>query len=199
MAYLRLDMTIIALYVAAMGLTPAPVAVGGAVPDDQQQTQATTLKAAPAFEAKASDGKTYSLKSLTGDKTLVLYFIQSTCPVNAEAFKYYERIAASYKDSKTVRFVGVIDEDAAGYKEWNKDFKPSFPVLYDKVKAIIRSYGAVASPWVIVVSPKGELGTVQKGYSAARLNELNALVATAAGVKAAKIDTKGAPASEAFG
>jgi hypothetical protein len=95
--------------------------------------------------------------------------------------------------------VGVIDEDAAGYKAWRKEFGAQFPVIFDKDKAIIKSYQAKASPWVVVVDTKGEMSTVHKGYSAKKLTELNALMARAGGVKAATINVQGAPTSEQFG
>jgi peroxiredoxin len=162
--------------------------------------QAAQPAMAPDFSAKGSDGKTHTLKSLTaGDRTVVLYFIQSTCPVNADAIAYYKQIAANYKDNKKVALVGVIDEDEAGYKEWMKQFDAKFTVLYDPELEVIRSYKAMASPWIIEVNPKGEMAAVQRGYSAQRLRELNALMAKAGGVAAGKLDTSGAPASEQFG
>ncbi len=180
--------------IAALGCA-ALVATGHGL--EPTQAQNGKPKLAPAFSAKANDGKTYSLKSLTGGKTLVLYFIQTTCPVNADALSYYKQIGTAYKDK--VNFVGVIDTDEAGFADWQKEFGAKFPVVFDEGKTIIRSYEAIASPWIVVVNPKGEVSTVHKGYSVGRLNELNTLMAAAAGVKAAKIDTKGAPTSEAFG
>ena len=164
------------------------------------QEAAPPAKKAPDFSALGSDGKTHTLKSLTaGDRTVVMYFIQSTCPVNADAIQYYKQIAANYKDNKKVTLVGVIDEDAAGYRQWQKDFDAKFLVLFDPNKTLIRSYEAVASPWIRVVTPTGELSTVHRGYSVGRLNELNALMAKAGGVTAGKLNTAGAPTAEAFG
>ena len=152
---------------------------------------------APDFSAKANDGKTYTLKSLTGDKTLVLYFISWSCPVNAEAVPYYKQIQAAYKGK--VNFVGVFNGDKELLAEWQKDHDVKFPILFDPEMEIIRSYKAIASPWVAVVNPKGERTVTQSGYSIARLDELNGLMSKAAGMQAAKIDTKGAPVEEAFG
>jgi peroxiredoxin len=152
---------------------------------------------APDFSAKGSDGATHSLKSLTNGKTLVLYFIQATCPVNAEAIKYYKQLGVAYKGK--VNFVGVIDEKEEGYKEWKKQFENKFSVLYDDDLKIIRSYQAMASPWAIVVSPSGEIVRVDQGYSAGSLTELNAVMAKAAGVRPAKLDLTGAPSEMSFG
>lgn len=150
---------------------------------------------APNFSAKGSDGKTHTLASVTKSGPVVLYFIQSTCPVNAEAMKYFNRVGAAYKGA---RLVGVIDENAAGYKEWAKEFKPTFPVLFDPNKTIIRAYQAQASPWAIHVK-NGEIAKVWDGYSAKYLTELNASVASAAKSAPKKLDFKGAPTLPAFG
>jgi peroxiredoxin len=161
------------------------------------QAQNSGPKLAPAFSAKGSDGGTHTLKSLTNGKTLVLYFISSTCPVNAEAFKYYQQIGEAYRGK--VNFFGVINEDEAGYKVWKKQFGNKFSVVYDKKLAIIRSYEAVASPSIVVVNPRGEIVAAHMGYSVGQLRELNSLMAAAAGRPAVAIDTAGAPDEEAFG
>lgn len=183
--------------IGAIAAVVAAALVATGHEDGGQQGQTQVPRLAPAFSAKGSDGRTHTLKSLTDGKTLVLYFIGSTCPVNAEAVKYYRRVGEAYKGK--VNFMGVIDADEAGYKEWKKRFGNKFSVVYDDDLEIIRSYEAVASPWVIVVNPKGEITTTHMGYSVARLNELNNLMASAAGVTAAKIDTAGAPDEETFG
>jgi peroxiredoxin len=152
---------------------------------------------APDFSAKGSDGKTHSLKSLTNGKTLVLYFISSTCPVNEEAMKFYKQIGVAYKGK--LNFMGVIDEEEPGYVEWKKRFSNKFSVVYDDELSIIRSYGAMASPWIIVVNPSGEIVMEHKGYSVASLKELNAHMAKVAGVSPAKLDLTGAPADMSYG
>ncbi|HRF60072.1 MAG TPA: peroxiredoxin family protein [Fimbriimonadaceae bacterium] len=152
---------------------------------------------APAFSAKTSDGKTHTLKSLTGQKPLVLYFIGSTCPVNAQAVKYYNRVAAAYKGK--VNFVGVIDADAAGFKSWQEKFKAPFPVLLDPDMKIIKAYKAERSPWTIMVDKTGKIQKEWAGYSVGEINELSASIAGATKGATAKIDTSGAPTSPRAG
>lgn len=159
--------------------------------------QAAKPVKAPDFTAKASDGKTYTLASLTKDKTLVLYFIGHTCPVNAGAVTYYKQIQAAYKGK--VNFIGVVDGDAKEFAEWQKTHDVKFPVLYDPELAIIRSYKAVASPWIVVVAPNGDVSIKQSGYSQAHLADLSATMAKASGVATAKLDFSSAPKEETFG
>ncbi len=151
---------------------------------------------APNFSAKGSDGKTHTLASLTKGGPIVLYFISSTCPVNAEAAKYYNRIASAY--GAKARLVGVIDEDAAGAKAWAKQFKPTYRLLYDPQLKIINAYKAEASPWAVGVD-KGQITKTWDGYSTKYLKELNASIAKAAKTAPKKIDLKGTPVDPAFG
>jgi len=150
------------------------------------------VKKAPSFSAKASDGKTYTLESLTkGDKALVLYFISHTCPINMDAAPFFKQIGEAYKGK--VNFVGVIDGGPETYKEWNKEFGLKYPVLYDPDNKIIQAYKAEASPWIIVVNPSGEIEKTYKGYSDKSLQELSDRMAKYGKPKSVKINTEGAP------
>lgn len=174
-------MSVIALIAAAAVVGQAGLKVGNV---------------APAFSAAATDGKTHSLQSLTGEKDVFLYFISESCPVNAQAFKYYERLSKAYAGK--ARLVGVINADAAGYKAWAKQFKASFPVLYDPDLKIIRAYKANASPWMVQVSG-GKVKQVWTGYSGPYLKQMSTAMASAGAVEVAKVDFSGAPADFMFG
>ena len=154
-------------------------------------------KKAPDFSARGTDGKTHTLKSLTGDKALVLYFISWSCPINEQAVPYYKEIAKAYKGK--VNFVGVIDAHETIFKQWNRDHKVPFKVLYDPGHDIIDSYKAKASPWVIVVNPEGEIEKTYKGYSEKSLQDLSGVMASHTKGEPAKINVKGAPTYEAYG
>jgi peroxiredoxin len=153
---------------------------------------------APNFSAKANDGKTYTLASVTKKGPVVLYFIKLDCPTNDQAFKYYERIAEAYKGTKTT-FIGVINGDDFGCKEWTKSFKAKFPILLDPDMKIISSYRAQRSPWVIMVGKDGKIQKEWPGYSNGYLTELSNLMAKGAGVKTKKCDFSGSPTNPRYG
>ncbi len=153
--------------------------------------------AAPDFTAEASDGKTYTLKTLTAEKPLVLYFIKRGCPTNAEAVQYFQAIHAAYKGKANI--VGVIDGDKQEFKQWKPDFNVSFPVLFDPAMKIIRDYRAAASPTVIVVGTDQIVSLNQRGYSQSSLETLNATAAKIAGYKMVQVDFKGTPKVMTFG
>lgn len=169
------------------------VAVGFMRPNDALESG----EKAPTFSAPGSDGKTHTLASLTAKGPAFLYFIKDGCPVNAEAVVYMNRLADAYKGKAT--FVGVINADKSGYERWNKTYKSPMPVLLDPDLKIIRSYKASASPWVVEVTKDGTIGQVWKGYSSKSLGEIGTKLASAAGVKPAQVDLKGAPGSMTFG
>lgn len=152
---------------------------------------------APDFKATGSDGKSYTLKSFTGKKPTLFYFIGATCPVNAQAVKYFNRVAEAYKGS--VNFIGVIDGDKAAYTTWNKQFKAPYVVLLDPNQKIIGAYGAERSPWAVLVDSKGTITKIWTGYSAKQITEIGGALATASKVTAKKLDVAGAPDSPRAG
>lgn len=182
-----LTKTLVALGVAVGVVAYAGGKLGGETLEPAAQ--------APAFSAKGSDGKTHSLDSLTkGDTTVVLYFIGHTCPVNAKALPYYNKVALANKDGKKVKFIGVIDTDEAGFKRWNAKEKVPYTVVFDPNLSIIRSYKAQRSPWVVVVDGKKSVAETQTGYSQKSLSDLNVMMAKLEGKAAKAVDLKGTPA-----
>ncbi len=153
---------------------------------------------APAFSGLASDGKTYSLSSIKkSGKPTLLYFIGHTCPVNAQAVKYYNRVANAYKGK--VNFLGVIDTDRAGYDNWQRTFKSPFTVILDPQLKIINAYKAERSPWTILIDKTGKISHEWPGYSTGEINELSRVIARVTKATVAKIDTSGAPESPRYG
>lgn len=170
------------------------IAVGSAAVFASYQRQApapASLQKAPAFSAKASDGKTHTLQSLTRNGPVFLYFIKAGCPVNDPVAKHYNAIATAY--AGRANFVGVINADEAGFKSWNAEHRLGFPVLFDKDKTIIRVFQARRSPWVVQVRRDGTIEKVWSAVSVNVLEEINQAVARAAGTNPKKLNFSGAP------
>ena len=156
------------------------------------QSEKMVGKPAPEFSAKAADGSSHTLSSLTAKGPLFLYFIKDGCPINHKMVKYYNQLGAAYKGKATM--VGDIDGDAGIAKAWLAQYKSPFPVLLDADQKIIQSYGALFSPWAVMVD-KGKVAKVWAGGGSPAFKEINGLMAKAAGVAPAKLDLAGAPAS----
>lgn len=146
---------------------------------------------APDFTASTQDGKSHTLKSLTKDGDLVLYFIKIGCPANHRAAPFFKKIDDAYKGKANI--VGVINGSVSDAKAWSKEYGTSFPILSDASMKIIRGYGAVYSPWAVIVGKDGMVKKVLQGGSPKELPEVNATAARNAGVKVATISFAGAP------
>jgi peroxiredoxin len=135
---------------------------------------------------------------MEGADEVHLYFIGHTCPVNARALPYVNKIANT-ANGKKVKFVGITDADAAGHKAWQSKFDAKYPVLLDTDKKVITSYGAQRSPWFIVVDKKGNISHTDKGYSQASLKMMNEHIAKVNGTKPVDVDLSGAPKNMTYG
>jgi peroxiredoxin len=153
---------------------------------------------APAFSGLASDGKTHSLETLMASgKASLIYFIGHECPVNGRAIKFYSQVAKGYEGK--INFVGIIDTDKAGYTTWQNNFKATYPVIFDKDLALIKTFKAKRSPWSVLLDKKGNVVKEWPGYSVPDINDLSKTIAKTAGVKTVKIDTTGAPKETRYG
>jgi len=147
-------------------------------------------KPAPEFSAKGSDGKTHTLKSLTANGPVFLYFIKDGCPINHEMVKYFNELGKAYQGKASL--VGVIDGDASTARNWLSQYKAPYTLLLDPSHQIIRSYGAMYSPWAVMVED-GKIAKVWPGASKAGLTEMNALMAKAGKTKLVSVNLEGAP------
>jgi len=148
-------------------------------------------KAAPDFSGKATDGKTYSLKSTTADGPVFVYFIKIGCPSNGRAAPHMVALDKAYKGKGNV--IGVINGTLKEAQAWAKEFKAEFPIIPDEKLKTIRAYGAPYSPFVVVVGKDGKMSKVFEGLNETELKTVSGLVATSLGEKPAKLSFKGAP------
>jgi peroxiredoxin Q/BCP len=96
---------------------------------------------APAFEAVDQDGNPISLKDYKGKK-LVLYFYpkDDTPGCTAEACNLRDNYALLLK--KGYEIVGVSADDDRSHKKFIEKYVLPFPLIPDKDKKILKSYGA---------------------------------------------------------
>ncbi|MBL4807694.1 MAG: thioredoxin family protein [Rhodobacteraceae bacterium] len=108
---------------------------------------------AAAFSLPATDGKTYSLAELSGEKGLVLMFICNHCPyVVAIADKLAREGAALQKLGFGV--AAICANDATEYPADNFENMSifatkngfRFPYLHDESQSVAKAYGAECTP-----------------------------------------------------
>jgi len=105
------------------------------------------------FKLKVTDGKTYSLKDVKGEKGLVVMFICNHCPfVQAVA----DKIAGDMKALAGfgVGSIAIMSNDTDNYPEdsfsnmvtFSKGHGFTFPYVIDQTQEVAREYGAVCTP-----------------------------------------------------
>src|SRR5438093_1899356 len=116
-------------------------------------TQVTLDTPAAEFRLPATDGKTYALDDLAGEKGTVVVFICNHCPYVKAVI---DRMVADARVlmSEGVGFVAICSNDAASYPEdsfenmthFAKAHGFPFPYLHDETQTVARAYGAVCTP-----------------------------------------------------
>lgn len=105
------------------------------------------------FALPATDGETYSLGELAGERGTLIMFICNHCPYVRSAIDRIVRDAAELR-SQGVRSVAISANDAVAYpddsfenmKRFAEENRLPFPYLYDASQAVARAYGAVCTP-----------------------------------------------------
>jgi len=116
-------------------------------------TQVILDTPAPAFRLPATDGRTYTLDEVAGEKGTVIVFICNHCPYVKAVIARLVADARVLMD-EGVGFAAICSNDAAGYPEDSFDnmkrFAKSndfpFPYLHDGTQSVARAYGAVCTP-----------------------------------------------------
>jgi peroxiredoxin len=108
---------------------------------------------APDFSLPATDGKTYALEDVAGEKGAVIVFICNHCPYVKAVI---DRLAADARllMSEGVGFAAICSNDAAAYPEdsfarmraFAEAHALPFPYLHDESQEVARAYGAVCTP-----------------------------------------------------
>lgn len=119
---------------------------------------------APDFSLKATDGKWYTLKDVSGPKGTLIMFICNHCPfVQAVA----DRIARDARELQALG-IGVAAIMANDTEEYPEDSFPNmekfarrhgftFPYLIDESQAVAQAYGAVCTPDFFGFNAEGKL------------------------------------------
>jgi peroxiredoxin len=119
---------------------------------------------APAFALPATDGKTYSLADLKGERGTVVMFICNHCPY---VVAMIDRAVADARAlaAHGISTVAICSNDAVSYPEdsfanmraFAEKHAFPFPYLHDETQDVARAYGAVCTPDIFGFNDKLEL------------------------------------------
>jgi peroxiredoxin len=117
------------------------------------QTELALGASAPDFQLPSTNGRTYSLKDVAGEKGTVVVFICNHCPYVKAVIN---RLVADARTlmGEGVGFAAISSNDAASYPEdsfakmgeFAKKHDFPFPYLHDESQDVARAYGAVCTP-----------------------------------------------------
>ncbi|HWT55011.1 MAG TPA: thioredoxin family protein, partial [Rhodocyclaceae bacterium] len=108
---------------------------------------------APDFELPGTDGQRHSLKSVSGEKGLLVMFICNHCPYVKAVLDRIVRDARELKQLG-INCIAIMSNDPAEYPEdsWENMMKIAremdfpFPYVLDETQAVAKAYGAVCTP-----------------------------------------------------
>jgi peroxiredoxin len=105
------------------------------------------------FRLPATDGRTYTLDDVAGQKGTVLVFICNHCPY---VIAVIDRLVADARVlmAEGIGFAAICSNDTTSYpedsfdnmKRFAKTHEFPFPYLHDETQSAARAYGAVCTP-----------------------------------------------------
>ena len=147
-------------------------------------------RVAPAFEAIANNGETYTLDELRQRGPVVLTFVKDGCPCSQAAQPFFNQLHTAYPKA---RFVGVINTETDKAQKWAKLFSVTYPLVLDPSLRIVKDYRVENSAYVIVIDSDGRIRQHWPGYSTSMLKELGGAIAALTGSPEKPIDMEDAP------
>lgn len=124
---------------------------------------------APAFQLPDLDGKEHSLEQLLADGPVLVALFKTSCPTCQLTFPYLDRLAKS----KTLRVVGISQDDGSTTRAFNQKFGVHFPTLLDaKGYPASNAFGIEYVPTLFVVEPSGEISHAGHGWSKTEMQAL---------------------------
>jgi thiol-disulfide isomerase/thioredoxin len=122
-----------------------------------------TGKAAPAFEIRGLDGKTYASTALRG-KTVLLDFWATWCVPCRQSMPSVEKIYAEYKDRGLVALAVNVEEAGEVVEAFVKKTPFAYPVALSGESGIVDAYKVTAYPTFVLIGPDGKVIAHEIGF-----------------------------------
>ena len=126
-------------------------------------TSEKTSGKAPNFTLKSRSGKNIKLSELRGE-VVMLNFWASWCGPCRQEMPLLEKIHKKYKRLGFTLLGINVEENATDAKNYLKDVKVTFPVLFDRTQKTSELYNVSAMPTTILIDRNGNKRFIHKGY-----------------------------------
>ena len=118
---------------------------------------------APNFTLKSRSGKNIKLSELRGE-VVMLNFWASWCGPCRQEMPLLEKIHKKYKRLGFTLLGVNVEENSTDAKNYLKDVKVTFPILFDKTQKTSKLYDVSAMPTTILIDRNGNKRFLHKGY-----------------------------------
>jgi len=115
------------------------------------------------FTLKSRSGKNIKLSELRGD-VVMLNFWASWCGPCRQEMPLLEKIHKKYKRLGFTLLGVNVEENSAAAKNYLKDVKVTFPILFDNTSKTSKLYKVSAMPTTILIDRNGNKRFLHKGY-----------------------------------
>ena len=120
---------------------------------------------APNFTLKSRSGKNLKLSEFRGQVVMINFWASWCAPCRKE-MPLLEKI---YKKHRRLGFtlLGVnVEQNTSAAKNYLKNVRVSFPVLFDNTNKTSKLYQVSAMPTTVIIDRSGKIRFVHKGYKA---------------------------------
>jgi len=121
---------------------------------------AQTPKSPMAFDLMDNEGHRHNQREWRGKRAIILFFIESECPISTRYAPEMNRLASRYAARDFV-FYGVESDPAfaarRAARQHLREFDYQFPILLDPGQQLARLAGITLTPEVAVLSDSGDL------------------------------------------
>ena len=118
---------------------------------------------APNFTLKSRSGKNIKLSELRGE-VVMLNFWASWCGPCRQEMPLLEKIHKKYKRLGFTLLGVNVEENSSDAKNYLKDVKVTFPILFDSTQKTSKLYNVSAMPTTILIDRNGNKRFIHKGY-----------------------------------
>ena len=122
------------------------------------------------FTLKSRSGKNIKLSELRG-QVVMLNFWASWCGPCRKEMPLLEKIHKKYKRLGFTLLGVNVEENSSAAKNYLKDVRVTFPILFDTTNKTSKLYDVSAMPTTILIDRNGKKRFLHKGYKAGYEND----------------------------